>query len=214
MIGVAPSHPRLTPSRSALFLWFLALCLFPVDRGVAQQPDSASVARFQLAESFLRSGQFDRAINILEQLYEARPSTFVFFNRLKQAYESTKRYEDAIRLVDDQIEREPLPVTHFADRGRLRYLQGEEEGAMQDFREAIDLAPERSSSYVAVYQILVQLRLFEQAASLMEDGRARLGDASLFRRELGYLYGLLGAHGRAMEEYVGLLGEDERQLGV
>ncbi len=160
------------------------------------------------------SGQFDRAINILEQLYEARPATFVFFSRLKQAYESTKRYEEAIALLDEQIGRESLPVTHLADRGRLRYLQGDEEGATNDFRRAIDMAPERNSSYVAVYQILVRLRLFEQAVELMEEGRSRLGNDSLFRRELGYLYGLLGSHDRAMEEYVGLLGEDERQLGV
>ena len=188
---------------------------FPVPReAAAQQPDSASVARFQLAESFLRSGQFDRAINILEQLYETQPRTFVFFSRLKQAYESTKRYEDAIRLLDEQIAREPLPVTHMADRGRLRYLQGDEEGAMADLQRAIDIAPDRPSSYAATYQILVQLRLFEQAVDFMETGRTELQDDALFRRELGYLYGLLGDHGRAMQEYVGLLAGDERQLGV
>jgi tetratricopeptide (TPR) repeat protein len=105
-------------------------------------------------------------------------------------------------------------VTHLADRGRLRSLQGDESGALRDFRDAIELAPDRTASYVAVYQVLVQLRLFEHAIEILESGRKRTGDDSAFRRELGYLQGLLGKHDLAMTEYVGLLAEDDRQLGV
>lgn len=206
--------PRIVTSLCAAVVVCAVALTLGADPAVAQQPDSASVARFQLAESFLRAGQFDRAISILEQLYEARPETYVFFNRLKQAYESTKRYDEAIRVTNEQIEREPLPVARVADRGRLRYLKGDEDGATADFREAIRLAPDRNSSYMAVYQVLVQLRLFEEAVAMLEGGRDALGDSGVFRNELGYLYGLLGEHGRSMEEYIAVLKEDERQMGV
>ncbi len=181
---------------------------------MGQEEDNASVARFQLAESFLRAGQVERAVVILEQLYTDRPTTYVFFERLRQAYESSKRYDDAIRIVDEQIGREVLPVARVAERGRLRYLKGDEELAMNDFGEAIALAPDRSTSYLAVYQVLVQLRLFEDASSTLLSGREALDDPTQFARELGYLFGLLGQHDRAMTEYVNLLLTDERQLGV
>ncbi len=195
----------------------LALLVLPSLTGreaEAQVIDSTLVGRFQLAESYLRAGQYDRAISLLEDLYNREPTTFVFFNRLVSAYELVKQYDEAIRLVDEQIQRETLPVMRWAERGRLLHLSGREQEAERSFQTAITLAPDSPASYRSIYNVLVQLRLFEEAVATLESGRASIGDPNLFRAELGYLYGLTGQHAEAMKEFVALLASDERQIGV
>ncbi len=188
--------------------------LFACPPAAGQAVDSTLVGRFQLAESFIRAGQFERAIVLLEDLHARSPSTYVFFNRLKEAYESTKRYDEAISLLDDRINLESNPVIHLADRGRIYYLKGDEDQASADFDRAIATDRGNASTYMAVYQVLIRLRLFDEAIEVLEEGRRQIGESTLFQRELGYLFGLAGEHGRAMEEYLGLLDQDDRQLGV
>lgn len=181
---------------------------------VAQEVDESLAGKFELAESYMRAGQFDRAIGLLEDLYSRHPDTYAFFNRLKDAYESTKRYDDAIALVEQQIEREPLPVARWAEHGRLLYLQGHEDRAAASFERAINLAPDSPATYQTLQHVLVELRVFDKAVALLEQGRDRLEQSHLFASELGYLYGIAGNHGRAIEEFLTLLESDERQLGL
>ncbi|MEZ4700358.1 MAG: tetratricopeptide repeat protein [Rhodothermales bacterium] len=191
---------------------FLGLLIATALPAAAQQIDSTLVARFQLADTYLRAGQFDRSISLLEDLYAESPSTYVFYEKLKEAYESVKRYEDAIRLVDDRIAREDAPVVLTAQKARLYYLMGDEAQALATWDAAVALEPGKATAYRVVYQSLVEVRLFEQAVAVLEKGRDVLGDAALFRMDLAYMYSLTGRHADAMTEYLGLLDESDRQL--
>ena len=92
----------------------------------AQDVDSSGVGRFQLAESFMRAAQYERAIALLEDLYEGSPGTHVFYERLREAYESVKRYDAAISLIDKKIASETSPTIYVADKARLQFLKGDE----------------------------------------------------------------------------------------
>ncbi|GIV57222.1 MAG: hypothetical protein KatS3mg042_0135 [Rhodothermaceae bacterium] len=178
----------------------------------AQAIDSSLVARFQLAEAYLRGAQFDRAIPLLEDLYAERPETYVFFERLAQAYESVKRYDDALRLLDERIASQPVPTALLAEKARLLYLKGEEEAALQTWQTALDTLPGHVNTYLLVYRSMMQVRRFEDAIAVLEQGRRTLDRDDLFQTDLAYLYSLTGDHARAMEEYLNLLARNERQL--
>ena len=173
--------------------------------------DSTQVQRFRLADAYFRAGQFDRAITLLEDLYAAEPQTYAFYEKLKQAYENVKRYDDAIRLVEARMAGTSNPVL-LAEKASLLYLKGDEEAASRTWDEALATGPESAGVYRAVYQSMVQQRLFGEAADVLQRGREALDDERLFGRDLAYLYSLTGEHERAMEEYLALLDEDERQL--
>ena len=177
-----------------------------------QAIDSTLVARFQLADSYLRAGQFDRAIPVLEDLYEAKPETYVFFDKLREAYESIKAYDEAITLTERRLEIDANKVGLTSDIGRLYYLKGDETNAQSYWDRAIALNPKTDNTYRVVYQSLIQVRLFDKAIALLENGREEIGVGNLFQVDLAYLYSLTGAHENAMTEYLGLLGENERQL--
>lgn len=178
----------------------------------AQEVDSTQIARYQLADSFMRAGQFDRAITLLEDLYASSPGHYTFYAKLKDAYEGLKRYEDAIDLVQEKLKDERSP-TLLSDLARLLYLKDEEDRAYATWDEAIESAPADPNSFRVVYQSLLDVRLFERAIDVLQRAREATGDADVFRVDLAYLYSLTGQHGPAMEEYLAVLDENDRQLG-
>jgi tetratricopeptide (TPR) repeat protein len=195
-------------------LALLLLLLTPVPAAAQQASEDSMSRQFRLANAFMRSGQYERAIALLEDLHRKNPGRYVFYDKLKTAYENVKRYDDAIALVEEQMDERPSPSL-LAEKARLRYLKGEEEAAFETWDRAIARAPERASTYRTVYQALVDLRRFERAIDVLERGREAIGRNDAFRLEVAYLYSLTGRHEAAMQEYVTLLADNpERQRFV
>jgi len=209
------------PNRPAFFTAFLTLLVAAtgfVATGVhsaqaqSVQADSMQIRRFRLADSYLRAGRYERAITLLEDLYAASPDTYAFYSKLKEAYESVKRYDDAIALVEERLAQNRVPV-RLSEKARLLYLKGDEEAAFATWDEAIAAAPDQRSTYRVVYQALVDARRFQRAIDVLERGREHLHAPHEFRIEIAYLYSLTGQHDNAIQEYLDLLAANERRLG-
>ncbi len=196
--------------RHFILAWILAIA--PVGALFAQNVDSSQVGRFQLAESFLRAAQFERAIGMLEGLYEESPETHVFYERLRESYESVKRYDAAIALVDDKIGSEAAPTSYITEKARLLFLKGDEEEAKQVWQTAIDANQGSPSVYLLVYRSLMQIRLFDFAIEILEQGRERLENETLFQTDLAQLYNLTSQYGKAVSQYLELLKINQNQL--
>jgi len=190
----------------------LLLSLVPVD-GYAQEPDSVLMARYRTAESLLRAGQYEQALPLLETLYQAHPQVYVFYDRLKQAYENLKRYDDALALIETQRKTDPRNPALLAEKGRLLDLKGDETAARRAWETALQVAPQQSSTYRIVYQTLVGLRRFDEAIEVLKRAQRSLNAPTLFQLELAYLYGLTGRYTEAFEAYRTFLQEDPRRMG-
>ena len=197
---------------AALLILAAGLLAAPDARAQLQAIDSTQHAQYQLADAFLRAGQYDRAIALLEDLYAASDGHYAFYDKLKEAYEGVKRYDDAIDLAEEQIERDRTAPL-LSDLARLYYLKDEEERAYAAWDEAIQTAPNDEDVYRTVYQSLVDVRQFERAIDVLERAREATGQADAFLVDMGYLYSLTGRHAEAMQEYVALLAKNDRQLG-
>jgi len=166
-----------------------------------------------MADSFLRSGEYEKAIGLLESLYDQSPDNASFYRKLKDAYESVKRYADAIQLVEGRIDENATPQ-RLAEKARLLHQKGDREAAERTWTEAIQLAPERIPTYRIVYQSLIEVRRIRRAIEVLQSARTRLEDETLFRTELARLYGLDGQHRKAMQEYVSLLDDSPDRLAL
>ncbi len=216
-----PVKPTLRNSLSLMRAPFLPLllCLLGVSllamsfAGPVHGQASSETARFQLADTYLRAGQFDRAISLLEDLYAANPE-YAFFAKLKQAYEGTKKYNEALELIDSRLRIDDNKSILLAEKARILYLSEDIDSAFAVWDLAISVAPDDAATYRMVHQSLTQVREFDRAIALLDSARTRLGDPSLFRRDLGNLYTLTSQYSKSMEEYVGLLLEDARHLAT
>lgn len=193
-------------------LALLAVWLFLAPARVhAQQEEDAAAARFQLAESYLRAGQYDRAIALLEQLYASDSNSFVFYDRLKTAYENVKRYDDAVDLIEARLGAAPSPML-MAEKARMIYLSGDEAGAFRTWDEAVEMAPQTRSTYQVVYRSLADARLLDRSIDLLLSARRRLNDPALFRPDLNALFMMTGRYDEAVREQLAMLRDDARQL--
>lgn len=179
----------------------------------AQPADSSQLRRYRMADARLQAGKYEAAIQILESLYEESPGNPSFYRKLKDAYESVKRYDDALRLVESQTGDNPSPSL-LSEKARLLYRKGDEETAAETWNRAIELNPDRPTTYRIVYQSLVEVRRFRQAIDILQQARKTLGNEAIFRTELAYLYALDGQHDDAMREYVALLEEAPGRLAL
>jgi len=196
-----------------LLLALLGAALLAGGPAQAQPADSTELRRFRMADSFLQNEEYEKAIEILESLYEQSPGNSAFYRKLKDAYESVKRYDDAIQLVEGRIEQNATPQL-VAEKARLQYQNGDEEAADRTWAAAIDRAPQRATTYRLVYQSLLDVRRFRRAIEVLQSARTQLEDDTLFRTELARLYGLDGRHRKAMQEYVALLNERPDRLAL
>jgi len=178
----------------------------------AQQADSTQLRRFQRANAHVRSGDYERAIKLLKNLYADAPQNTAFYRKLKDAYESVKRYDDAIRLVDDRIGDSPT-VPLLSEKARLQYQKEAIETANETWDRALRLAPNNPQTYRTVYETLIDLRHFRKAIAVLKQGRSTLEQPDAFRTELAYLYGLDGQFRKSMREYVELLAEAPKRVG-
>ena len=181
---------------------------------LAQTADTLVVARLELASSLIRAAQYERAIATLESVGAEGPHAQARNDMLGRAYEAVKRYDGALRLLDEAIARGPSSEfpTLLSGKARLHFLAGDESAADSLWEESLRLSRGSEADYRTVYNSLVEVRLLNRAIDALLRGRTELGDPRLFQIDLAYLYTHTGNHERAMEEYIGLLMDNERQL--
>ena len=194
-----------------LSVWIVAFLLMPALAVAQQSGNTSQTQRFQLADQFMRAGQYERAIPVLEGLYDDEPGNATFYVKLKEAYENVKQYDDAITLVDRRLERYNTPML-MSEKARLLYLADREDEAFATWDRAISLAPERSSTYRIVYRALADIRRFDRAIDVLQRGREALDAPTAFQVQIAYLHSLVGSHREAMNEYVAVLENDGDRL--
>ena len=183
------------------------------ERASSGSAEDSRAARFRLAERYLRAGETQRAIALLEDLYDEHAGTLAFYQKLKEAYESQKRYGDAIALVEREMERRGRSPALLSEKARLQYHgEASEETAFATWDAAVAAAPNEAHTYRTVYSSLTDARLFRQAIDVIKKGRETRNKPAMMRLQLAYLYSLTSQHEEAIGEYLALLQQSPGRL--
>jgi len=176
--------------------------------------DGSTAPRYQLALSYLRGMQFDRAISILQDLRSEFPQHGIFFDTLKESYINAKRYEDAIALLNNEISRRSAEeqIVLSAERAQLFFLSGNEPEAMNQWYALVEAPSTTENAYRIVYNSMIRVRLLIQAIDLLLLGRDKIRNPNLFQADIAYLYSLTGQHELATHEYLDILALSDQQL--
>ena len=189
----------------------LILTLFlGVPAAHAQVSVDVNARKFLLATTYMKGGQYERAIPILEDLYADDPLTNAYFLRLKESYTELKRYQDAIDLIDNRMSG-GVSAYLLSERGALLFRMDDEPAAFEAWRQAIQTAPTRSLPYREVYRAMLSVRLYDTATDVLLEARDALNHPGAFRTELAELYSSNASYGLAMEEYVEMILESPDQ---
>ncbi len=187
----APPEPRLVPSESF------------------GEPSSRQM--FVLAVQLMANGSPEEAIPLLEDVLAQDPTSTPVWLQLKEAYEATRRYDDLLALIDARIARDGASPDLLAERGVALYRAGRTDDAEQAWADALAAAPEAEQTYRTVANAIGGLRLYVEAADVLDAGRSVFGD-NAFLLERAHLYGLGLDYARAVDLYLQLLAEQPEHV--
>ncbi len=116
----------------------------------AQDPQSD--AYVPLCEAYLDQSRFMEAMVVCKKGIKAHPDSVEARVLLARVYSRQKKYPRAMSELDGLIAERADAALAFAVRGELRAETGDEKGAIDDWKRAIDLDPEVEGAQAALQE--------------------------------------------------------------
>jgi tetratricopeptide (TPR) repeat protein len=179
----------------------------------APAQNNPSDIRFRLAQSYEKSGDFESALRVYYELFEADSGNFMLIEALKRGNLQLKRHEEVVSLIHHSLTLNPSDIGALAQLGGTYILMAEEERAYEAWDRAIAVEPTGETTYRVVGSAMTQSRLFEKAIETYRLARKNCSNPSLFISDIAYLYGILLKYRESAEEYLALLRQTPSQLG-
>lgn len=158
---------------------------------VEQQPESYRI-QYMLGLTLERLNRKEEALNHLIKAYDLNPNDLATKLALGQAYTSSRRYEEAARLLDT-VDAGSLPVSHrsalYRMRAEAKEKLGNDQGALKDFRELAKLKP--SDPDVQYGYGVIALKLDQLDTAIDAFDRAVRGDSADVQKKVSYAGALL-----------------------
>lgn len=91
----------------------------------------------QLALDYVETGQYEKAITLLEAILEKQPTNYYYFEKLLTCYQQTEQFEKALSLIQVRIKKYNQPQL-LVEEGYIYQLQGNTEKAEKKYRESLE----------------------------------------------------------------------------
>ncbi len=99
---------------------------------------AAGQQKYRLAVEYYNSGEYEKAAQIYESLYKESPNNKSYFNWYIQCLIDLKDYENAGRITQMELKKNPNDVSLYVTYGNLLERQGFNDKANAEYRKAIN----------------------------------------------------------------------------
>src|SRR5690625_587310 len=175
-------------------------------------PLSAQDTDFQTANRHLQQQNFEEARVILQQLYQQNPGTTIFLDRYLDSLIGLGEYEEALSVIDEQLEESRGSGQLRIRQGELNYLAGRRNEALHIWDELLGANRDNIQIYYQIGSLLMNHREYERASNLYESAREAFGDESLFINEVAASKMQSGDFAGAIREYFRLIRQNPNQV--
>ena len=186
---------------------FLYLILFSIT--ASSQQDITN--RYMLAQNYEQAGEFQKAKDIYEELYQKQPANFQFFDALNRVYNQLKEYDKSITIIEQKINSNPADINLYGLLGQTYYLKNDEQKAFQTWDEAIKKFPDNPASYRTMANYAIERRAFDKAIEYLNKGKELSDDNRIFSFDLANIYTLTMRYKDAATEYCSLISDHPNQ---
>lgn len=141
----------------------------------------------ELANSFFRKGEYEKAIMLYEPLLESNPIRQDYFKSLLTCYQQLEKYDDSDRLLTQQLESFPNQIYLYVELGYNRQLQGKPEEAKAYYEKSMQFI-EQNPSYAFVigrtfrqnHLLDYALRTYQRAKELNPNLNTEISEAQIY----------------------------------
>ncbi|UKJ07390.1 tetratricopeptide repeat protein [Solitalea lacus] len=175
-----------------LVIYFLFL-LIPIASIAQKSTDEA------LAMDFFRNGEFQKAADLYEEIYNktgSEPS----FNSLISCLLKLKQFDKAEKSAHKQVKRNPGVLRYQVDLGTIYKQSGNSAKAKEQFNKVINEINADMFTITDIGQKFYSLAEFDYAIATFKKGRQVMGNETLFTYDLTRLYNLKQDKAAVIEE--------------
>ncbi len=185
-----------------LFL-FSFLCLL-LSAPLAAQPT-------RLAQQYFADGEYEKAAQLYEQLFEENGNNDFFFDRYLESLLALERYDEGEKAIKKQLKRTPANSRLYVSYGRLQERQFEPEKAKAQYKKAIENLGADQYSVTSLANTFVQQTMYEEAIATYERGAQLMDNKRVFAYNLGDLYRRKGDLDKMVESYLDAIEDNPRR---
>ncbi len=124
--------------------------------------------RFMLGENYEGEGQFDKAKEIYEDLFNSQSDNVQFFEALNRVYIQLKEYDSSIQMIEDRIKKNQQDINLYGIIGNTYYLIGNEKKAFDVWDNALEKMPLNPLNYKTMANYAIQRRAFDKAIDILK----------------------------------------------
>ena len=204
MVGKRPSRDR-SIFRSSICVFFFILAQVFLFELHAQSID--------LANSFFRKGEYEKAIMLYEPLYEENPIRQDYFKALLTCYQQLEQYDKAQGLIEKQQLTFPNQAYLLVELGYNFKLQGKQAEAETLYQEALEAVRQRPNlafvvgrSFRMNHELDYALNTYQLAKAADPKLNTELSEAQI--------YGEQGELAKMFSLYLDLVDKNENYLST
>lgn len=168
----------------------------------------------RLAKSFEAKGDFFEAEQIYANLYNMQPQNYQLYNFYYNVLVNQKKYDDAFKLTEKQINLNKNNVNLYGDLGTLYFFKGDEESAKRVWNDALKIQPDNAFAYRTIADYMIDNRVIESAIEVLILGNQVSDDNTIFSYDIANLYSITMKYEEATREYCKILAQKPKQLNM
>ncbi|MBL0049751.1 MAG: tetratricopeptide repeat protein [Bacteroidetes bacterium] len=180
-------------------LFFLSFYFF-VQIAAAQEDKNE-----QLALQYYARGEFDKASDLYEKLFDKNPDDFNYYEHYLECLLNLKDFKTAERLVKRQIRRVPQELQFRVDLGKVYKSADDLEKAKKEFESVIATMPPDQNQVINLARYFIDMGEMDFAMKTYLRGRKLVGSSYNFYFEMAELYFQKGDYENMIREYLDVL---------
>jgi len=178
--------------------------IFIIIFGITVFPQQEVSNRFMLAQNYEQAGEFQKAKEIYEELYQQQPVNFQFFDALNRVYTQLKEYDKSINIIQQRLNSYPDDINLYGLLGKAYYLNNNEDKAFEIWDQILTKFPD-INNYRIIANYAIERRAFDKAIEYLNKGKQFTEDPRIFSFDLANIYTLTMRFKDAALEYCMLL---------
>jgi len=134
-------------------------------------PGYANGARVHMALAFSYTGQYDEAINFINDRIRLGDESYVYYEILGAAYYHKRQYDEALTALKRGIELEPGSIYAAGPTmwlGRVYEAKKLYDEAISAYKKAMALFPGGTSSYIDLAQLYLRKENYSEAINILK----------------------------------------------
>ena len=164
-----------------------------------------------LANQYMKNGEFSKAVDIYERLFDRNPVPYFYQNYTKCLLE-LRDYKKAEKVIKSQIKNDKRRLNYLVDLGNLYLIQNEEGKAKKEFEKAINLITIDHNQIIELANAFKNSNQIDYAITTYQKGKKVLEASYPFAFELAECYSIKGDVELMINEYINVLGLGDAYL--